>query len=72
MLDLSCFDSDVNGLHYYGADHYHITLENGAYAIAIDRMDENGDAIMGQEKHICSTLSSAIATIEAMENGEEV
>ena len=68
-MDLSLFTADIAGLHYYGADHYHITQDRTGYAVHVTTLDDNGNATPG-ETYAASTLSTAIAIIERMEAGE--
>ena len=68
-MDLSLFVADIEGLHYYGADHYHITHDRTGYAVYVEMLDEDGNATPG-ETYAASTLSTAIAIIERLEAGE--
>ena len=68
-MDLSCFVADIEGLHYYGADHYHITQDRTGYAVHVTTLDDNGDATPGPT-YAASTISTAFAIIERLEAGE--
>lgn len=68
-MDLSCFDADIEGLHYYGACHYHITQDRTGYAVHVEMLDDYGNATTGPT-YAASTLSTAIAIIERLEAGE--
>ena len=68
-MDLSLFVADIEGLHYYGADHYHITHDRTGYAVHVTTMYDNGNATPGPT-YAASSLSTAIAVIERLEAGE--
>ena len=68
-MDLSCFVADIEGLHYYGADHYHITQDRTGYAVHVATLDDNGNVAHGPT-YAASTISIAIAIIERLEAGE--
>ena len=74
MLDLNSIQGPEaydTGIWYYGADHYNITQDRTGYAVHVTTLDDNGDAIPGPT-YAATTLSTAIAIIEAIENGEQV
>lgn len=76
MLHLSDFIISARGLHYCGKGIYHITesWSHGqfiGYTVNVEHLGEDGEFIPG-ESFATSTLSAAIATVEALENGEEV
>lgn len=81
MITLSNFDvikdngdGCGNILSYYGENTgyiYNIIPRMNHFAIVIDDLDENGDAYC-KAVYESSSVSSAIAIVEAMENGEEV
>ena len=81
MLNLDNFDlirNDGKGigdiLSYYGENTgymYTVFYESGYFTVYVEALDENGDAYC-KERYGVSALSAAIATIEAIENGEEV
>lgn len=76
MLHLSDFIADARGLHYCGEGIYHITesWSHGqfiGYTINVERLGEDGE-IIPSESFAASTLSTAIATVESLETGEEV
>ena len=68
-MDLSCFTADIEGLNYFGANHYNITQDRTGYAVHVTALDEDGNATPG-ETYAASSLSTAIAIIERMEAGE--
>lgn len=72
MLDITSFGSYGFSLAYHGANEYLISEYSGHFALTVDVMDEYGECKIGEQKFSCSSVSSAIAIIEAMENGEEV
>lgn len=69
MLDLTCFVADIEGVHYYGANHYHITQDRTGYAVHVETLDEDGNATPG-ETYAASSFSTAAAIIERLESGE--
>ena len=79
MLDLNRFTSAKGfdeGLTYHGANEYTIT-DSGrfyGYTVYVTPLDDDGNAIPYApfQKHAASSVSTAIAIIEAIENGEEV
>lgn len=73
MLEITSFTAGDSALVYHGANRYWI-FDHGrnGFELFIDVMSEDLEEIIDNKSFNCSTLSSAIATIEAMENGEEV
>lgn len=53
------------------ANMYHISKDGINYAIDVTTLDEYGEMQEGP-RYISGSLSSAIAIIEALENGEEI
>ena len=72
MIDLSCFTSCIEGLRYFGANDYLITDAGKYYAVHVAFMDDAQENVTREESYAASSLSTAIATIEALERGEEV
>ena len=73
-FDLYKYTDDSNAIVCYGENtgrFYHITQNGRDFVIDVFTLDENGEAVDGP-RYINSSLSAAIAQIEAMENGEEV
>ena len=71
MLNISCFEimtdtEDSSVMCYFGENHYVIYQDNGYYTLSVRRLDET------EETFGCSSLSVAIASIEALERGEEI
>lgn len=79
MLNIYNFDVCKYGgglaiLSYYGentGDMYHISKDGADYVVDVTMLDEYGEAQEGP-RYISGSLSSAIAIIEDLENGEEV
>lgn len=72
MLDLNSFkgaEAYDAGIHYYGANHYHITQDRTGYAVHVTTLDEDGNATPG-ETYAASSFSTAVAIIERLEAGE--
>lgn len=69
MLDLECFATAPQALHYYGANHYHITQNRTGYAVHVETLDDDGNATPG-ETYAASSMSTALAIIERLEAGE--
>ena len=65
MLNISDFGISQNILCYFGVNHYFITSGKTGYILTVATLDEDGDA--RTETYNCSSVSSAIATIEEME-----
>lgn len=53
------------------ANMYHVSKDGVCYVVDVTTMDGNGEMQEGP-RYIASSLSVAIAQIEAIENGEEV
>lgn len=53
------------------ANMYHISKDGVDYAVDVTTLDEYGEMQEGP-RYISGSLSSAIAIIEALENGEDV
>lgn len=73
-FDLYKYTDDSNAIVCYVENtgrFYHITQDGRDFVIDVFTLDENGEAVDGP-RYINSSLSAAIAQIEAMENGEEV
>ena len=76
MLDLNSFKSAGaydEGLTYFGVNQYIITEneKHNGYTVFVTSLDDDGEAYDNGE-YAASTLSIAIATIEQIENGEEI
>ena len=79
MLDLSAFqvaESKVyKVLKYFGENHYYIFAypDKDSYYLCVAKLDSRMEEFdIKQDDYVCSSLSSAIAIIEALEKGEEV
>lgn len=73
-IDLYKYTDSESAIVIYGentGDFYHITQDGRDFVIDVFTLDENGEAVDGP-RYINSSLSDAIALIEAMENDEEV
>lgn len=71
MLNLYYFTTYAlngeSGLQYDGAkNNYYITRKDVGFQLTVEHADGTS------ESYGCSTLSTAIASIEALENGEEI
>lgn len=71
MLNISSFEimtdtEDSSVMCYFGENHYVIYQDNGYYTLSVRRLDET------EETFGCSSLHVAIASIEALERGEEI
>lgn len=61
-------------LFYAGINHHYgiwYDQEFRCYELIVETLDENGE-YTDEKKYGCSQLSTAIASIEALENGEEI
>jgi len=78
MLDLSAFEGVESKVYkclkYFGENHYHIFKypDKDSYYLCVAKLDNQSEELDIKDDYVCSSLSSAIATIEALENGEEV
>lgn len=68
---LEFFDAIDGALIYTGMNQYCISKDGADYVVDVETLDEYGEAQEGP-RYIASSLSAAIAQIEAIENGEEV
>ena len=72
MLDFTQLDrigDDI--ITYIGEFHYIITRDKFSLVVIVQDLDEDGN-IYDRKHYAVSTLSAAIATIEALERGEEI
>lgn len=67
MIDLDMMVMSESALVYHGANKYIISQQSGTYAVDVELMDEYLENIIGNLHFVCSTLSSAIATVESIE-----
>jgi len=79
MLDLNSFRTvntkTYNALIYFGENHYYIfTYPNkDSYYLCVTKLDSQMEEELDtQDNYVCSSLSSAIQVIEALERGEEI
>lgn len=72
MIDLDMMVMSESSLVYHGANKYFISQQDGTYAVDVELMDEYLEKMIGELHFVCDTLSSAIATVESIENGKEV
>ena len=70
-MNLDFFDVIDSDLVYTGMNQYIIHKEGVDYVVDVTTLDEYGEAQEGS-RYISGSLSSAIAIIEALENGEDV
>ena len=74
MLHLEAFRAEDGRLYYeLGQTHYTIADadDGNYYVLTVERLTDDLDDIITNE-YACSTLSVAVASIEALENGEEI
>ena len=76
MLDIRSFvvseSKAYKCLRYYGSKHYYIFDSGNYYTLVVAEILSNGEEKKEAEKYNCSSLSSAIASIEALEKGETI
>lgn len=76
MLDIRSFvvseSKAYKCLRYYGSKHYYIYESKNCYTLVVAEILRNGEEKEEAEKYACNSLSSAIACIEALENGKEI
>lgn len=71
-FDVCKYGDGLSILSYYGentGDMYHISKDGSAFTVDVETLDENGEAQEGP-RYIASSLSTAIAQIEELENME--
>ena len=76
MLDIRSFvvseSKAYKCLRYYGKKHYYIYDSGNCYTLVVAEILSNEEEKEEAEKYACSSLSSAIASIEALEKGETI
>lgn len=75
MLDITRFDVIGDVLFYEGERHYSISQDPDeiGYVLYVETLNEgNGDFDISGESYACRSVAVAIASIEALENGEEI
>lgn len=76
MLDIRSFvvseSKAYKCLRYYGSKHYYIYDSGNYYTLVVAEILSNREEKEEAEKYACSSLSSAIASIEALEKGETI
>lgn len=72
MLDITSFTVGEAALVYHGSNRYWIFDAGKHYELVVDVMDDLCERQIDERRFCCSSVSSAIAIVEAMERGEEV
>lgn len=76
MLNLENFETSNDRLFYFGENHYSISQHNlirTSYMLCVAKpMPEEPGAALEVANYTFSTLSAAIAAIEALESGETI
>lgn len=72
MLNINSFMVGAESLIYHGANRYWVFETGKHYEVVVDVMDDCCDKQIDERRFECSSVSSAVAIIEAMENGEDV
>lgn len=73
MLNIGKFEITDTILFYEGAEHHYLVYKSegyDGYSLDVETLDDEGD--IHTERYACGSVSSAIASIEALENGEEI
>ena len=71
MLNLDCFSIIGNDILFYeGENHYSIMQNKNEVTLLIETL--GNDFVVVPKVYSFSSISSAIAGIEALENGEEI
>ena len=72
-LSLNDFQITGNSIRYFGGNHYTITdaAPFDGFTVTVEALDDDGYDT-NVFTYAASTLSAAIATVEALENGEEI
>ena len=72
MLDFTQLDRvDADTITYAGEYFYIITRDKFSLVVIVEDLDDDGEPY-DKARYAASTLSAAIATIEALERGEEI
>lgn len=56
-------------LRYHGSKNYYIFDSENCYTLFVAEIFSNGEEKEEAKRYVCSSLSSAIALIETLENG---
>lgn len=76
MLDIRSFvvseSKAYKCLKYYGSKHYYIYDSGKSFTLVVVELYNDCEEKEDATKYVCSSLSSAIATIEIMEKGGEI
>ena len=68
---IESFEAIDGALVYIGMNQYFIHRDGADFVVDVETLDEYGEAQEGP-RYMFSSLSTAIAQIEAIENGEEM
>lgn len=72
MLDLGMMFQENEELNYLGNNEYQVISKKTHYVLYVHFMTEDKEETGETARYVCSSLSSAIASIEALEAGEEI
>lgn len=72
MLDLSMMVIGEDALIYHGSNQYWIFDKGSEVELVVSFLDEYMENEIEERRYSCSSLSAAIASIESLENGEEI
>lgn len=74
MLNIANFSKPCEDILFYeGENHYSIMKDDCGYTLLVERLVYEGeDTIVETDSYGCGSISVAIASIEALENGEEI
>ena len=73
MLNIGKFKVCGTILFYEGVEHHYLVYKSDGYdgySLDVESLDDEGN--IHTERYACGSISSAIASIEALENGEEI
>lgn len=75
MLNIANFSKICEDILFYeGENHYSVMKDDCGYTLLVERLIQTGedDSEIVQNAYACSSVTVAIASIEALENGEEI
>ena len=73
MLKINNFELSDGTLRYYGKNHYYISEVKYGYNLKVVSLECEGEEDRIEENnYTCGGLDTAMETIEALENGEEI
>ena len=72
MLNLENFEIYNGRMFYFDKNHYSISEFGKSYMLAVESLDAENPSRVNEKVYTFSTMSAAIAAIEALESGKTV